>query len=155
MKILGIVLSLLFCAGLQAQQNLQTVIDQKNYSAAKNLSSSTEVNQLIEVEGVKMTALSYASLKADIEMVNLLIQKGALVSPITDTRDALMFAAKGGNREIVELLLSKGANVMNESKEGKTARDYADAAGHQEIAVILQTEMYKIIQQAKARRIKK
>lgn len=155
MKIFAFVLGIIVSMECMAQQAMLSAIDQKNYTTVQSLATSSDVNQPYEIEGQKLTALSYAALRGDIEMVNLLLQKGALVAPIVDTRDALMFAAKGGNREIVELLLNKGANVMNESREGKTARDYAVDAGFVEISVILETEMKKIREQARARKIKK
>ncbi len=157
MKNLLVLISLVLSLELVAQSPVLKAIDKKDFSAIQNLASSIDINQPLEAEGQKMTALSYAALRGDIEVVNLLIKKGALVTPMTDTRDALMFAARSGNKEIVELFLSKGANVMNESKEGKTARDYAVDAGHVDISVLLQSEMNKIREQAKAkaRKIKK
>ncbi|MCC6815783.1 MAG: ankyrin repeat domain-containing protein [Saprospiraceae bacterium] len=155
MKNLIVLISMLASSQLISQNAVLTAIDQKNYANLQNLASSVDLNQPIEIDGQKLTALSYAALRGEIEMVNLLIKKGALVSPITDTRDALMYAAKGGNMEIVELLLTKGSNVMNESREGKTARDYAVDSGHVEISVLLQSEMNKIREQAKAKRLKK
>ena len=44
---------------------------------------------------------------------------------------------------------------MNESKEGRTARDFAVQAGHSDIAITLEQEMQKVVNQAKAKRNKK
>ncbi|MEO6190329.1 MAG: ankyrin repeat domain-containing protein [Saprospiraceae bacterium] len=156
MKNLVFTFCLFTTAQIFAQNAMIGAIDSKNYSTVQKLTvSGIDVNQPYDIEDQKMTALSYASLRGDVEMVNLLIKKGALVTPIIDSRDALMYAAKGGNKEIIEILLSKGAKVMNESKEGKTARDYAANAGHTDIAVLLESEMQNIVNQAKAKRLKK
>ncbi|MBK6354481.1 MAG: ankyrin repeat domain-containing protein [Saprospiraceae bacterium] len=88
-------------------------------------------------------------------MVSVLLKKGASAKTLVDGQDALMFAAKGGNRECVDLILAAGANVMNESKEGRTARDFAVQAGHSDIAITLEQEMQKVVNQAKAKRNKK
>lgn len=137
---------------LISQSNFRSAIESKNYaSVQKMITSGADVNQILEVDGERMSSLSLAAAQADVEMVNLLLRKGALVSPIIDQRDALMYAAKGGNREIVELLLNKGANVMNETKEGMTAREFALKAGHKEIADMLLSEMQNIVNQAKAK----
>ncbi|MEP7196203.1 MAG: ankyrin repeat domain-containing protein [Saprospiraceae bacterium] len=143
---------LLLSLELTAQNALVSAVEAKNYSGVKKMvTSGSDLNQPFDMEGQKMTVLSLAAIRGDIEMVNLLIQKGAIVTALVDSKDALMFAAKGGNREIVELLLNKGANRMNECKEG-TARDMAVKAGNVDISVILENEMQNISNQAKARK---
>lgn len=156
MKNLFVLTFLLLSVQIFGQNAFVSAIESKNYSVVQKLTlSGTDVNQPLLVDGQKMTALSLASLRGDVEMVNLLIKKGALVAPVLEMNDALMFAAKGGNLEIVELLISKGANVMNESKSGHTARDFALAAGHKGISDLIQSEMQTIVNRAKSKKNKK
>ncbi len=153
MKSLFILLFLTGFVSSYGQNPLIDAINSKNYALAqKTIEKGTNIDQPIEVDNQKMTFLSYACLQGDVEMVQLFLKKGALVTPITEGKDALMYAAQGGNREIIELLLNKGASVMNESKEGLTARDYARKAGHQEIEALLASEMKIIMDQARAKR---
>ena len=57
--------------------------------------------------------------------------------------------------ECVNLLLNSGANVLNENKEGRTARDIAVNAGHTDVALILENAMKVITDNAKAKKAKK
>lgn len=146
-----LVLFLLACVGMgsvQAQSSLQKSIDKKDYKAVQQWNG--EVNQPFVSEGQSLTALSYAAIQGDAEMLGLLLKKGAKVNQITDGRDALMFAAKGGNMECVQILLNSGADAMNESREGLTARDYAVQAGHTDVSLLLDNQMKKAIEQMKA-----
>jgi ankyrin repeat protein len=87
-------------------------------------------------------------------MVSLLLKKGASATQSAGGYDALMHAARGGNSECVDLILATGVKVMNESKEGLTARDYAVQAGHTDIAVKLDKLMQAEIERIKASRKK-
>ena len=62
---------------------------------------------------------------------NLTSQKGGKFT-------ALMFAASNGNKKAVKLLLAKGADRTLKHWKGKTAADMARAAGHEEIALLLE-----------------
>ncbi|MBK9963164.1 MAG: ankyrin repeat domain-containing protein [Saprospiraceae bacterium] len=138
---------------LIGQNNYQTAIEKKDIRSVQK--SDVDVNAPFTSEGQRLTPLSYAAVRADAEMVSVLLKKGASAKTLVDGQDALMFAAKGGNRECVDLILAAGANVMNESKEGRTARDFAVQAGHSDIAITLEQEMQKVVNQAKAKRNKK
>ncbi|MBK7882054.1 MAG: ankyrin repeat domain-containing protein [Saprospiraceae bacterium] len=138
---------------LAAQNNYQTAIEKKDIRTVQK--SDVDVNAAFVSEGQRLTPLSYAAVRADAEMVSVLLKKGASAKTLVDGQDALMYAAKGGNKECVDLILAAGANVMNESKEGKTARDFAVQAGHTDIAIALEQAMQKVVDQAKAKRNKK
>ena len=84
------------------------------------------------------TALMYAILNRDLEIVYLLIEKGSDVN----ARDkncctALMLAAENGNFKIVEFLVKKGANVNVRDKKGHIALMLAADRGHLDIVEFL------------------
>jgi len=79
-------------------------------------------------------ALHMASAAGKLELVKLLLEKGAAV----DVRDAkeftpLMFAAAGGHLKLVRLLVDAGADIALEQADGKTARDLADTKERDEV----------------------
>ena len=84
------------------------------------------------------TALHFASKKGHIEMVRLLIDKGA----DTNTRDKygltpLHLASMEGHTEIVRLLIENKANVHAWASSGETALHLASRNGHIEIVQLL------------------
>lgn len=139
---------LLVSSVLSAQSNVQKAIDQKDYKTVQKLNK--ELNLPFESEGIKLSPLSYASIKGDAEMVSLLIKNGAKVGLISEGYDALMYAAKGGNLECVQILINAGADVLNESVEGMTARDYAVQAGHSDVAVYLNEQLSASLEKRRA-----
>ncbi|MFN8331789.1 MAG: ankyrin repeat domain-containing protein [Saprospiraceae bacterium] len=152
MKKLFFAICLILSTVAFSQNNLLEAVQTGNFVGVKKvLSSGVDVNQILEVNGQRMTSLSLASMQGDVEMVNLLLQKGAIVTLVVDQKDALMFAAQKGNREIVDILLNKGANVMNETRDGMTAWGFAQKGGHKELADMLLSEMKRITSEAKAR----
>ena len=76
-----------------------------------------------------MSALQYASMKGNKDMVELLLRKGAFVSdkpPVNrEGNKALHLASKYGYLDIVELLLANGADPKELNDEGQTAMDLA------------------------------
>lgn len=138
-----------------SQQTLQSAIEQSDTRFVKEwISSGHDVNNIIIVNDQKLTPLAYAALKANPEMVNLLLNRGAQVNQKTEFQDALMFAAMGGNTEIIETLLTAGANPMNENKMGKCARDLAKDAGHSAAHQLLSIETEKRVTAQRAKRLK-
>jgi Zn-dependent protease with chaperone function len=85
------------------------------------------------------TALTVALYNSSLEMVALLLEKGA--NP--DLQDSagwtpLMTAASNGDIEAAKLLLEAGANPMKADEMGYTAEDYALENGFEDIALLLQ-----------------
>ncbi|MFZ5831172.1 MAG: ankyrin repeat domain-containing protein [Planctomycetota bacterium] len=69
-------------------------------------------------------------------VVRLLVERGADVNARTlvdDDRTALMIAAEAGSHEVVKLLLAHGAQAELQDRWGRTADEFADSAGHDEI----------------------
>lgn len=84
------------------------------------------------------TALVAASYKGDLNMLNLLLSKGAKLNECNeDGVSALMFAAQLNHKSIVIRLIEQGASKTLRSKAGYTAFDYANKNGHTELLSIL------------------
>ena len=87
---------------------------------------------------LRFTALYRAAQNGYLEIVKLLLDKGADPNAITkDNCTALQTAAERGYREIVELLLDKGANLDDRMGNGKTALHLAAENGRREIVELL------------------
>lgn len=84
--------------------------------------------------------LELATEREDIETVRFLLEHGADPTGVTNrgplAQPALHYAAQHGLREIVELLLEHGADPRA-SWMGMRPRNFAEDAGHEEIADIL------------------
>ncbi len=74
--------------------------------------------------------------KTAVEVVRLLLDKGANVNPSTRYKTPLMHAASEGNDEIIKLLLSRGAQVNVQTDEG-TPLMMAVNGGHIETLKLL------------------
>ena len=74
--------------------------------------------------------------KTPVEVVRLLLDKGANVNPSTRYKTPLMHAASEGNSEIIKLLLSRGAQVNVQTDEG-TALMMAVNGGQTEAVKLL------------------
>ncbi len=154
-SILSVILMAVVCT-VYSQNGFQSAIVANDAHTVKQLAKSgQDLNAPFVSEGMTITPLAFAAVRADADMVSLLIKSGADVKKLVNGQDALMFAAKGGNKECVNLLLNSGANVLNENKEGRTARDIAVNAGHTDVALILENAMKVITDNAKAKKAKK
>ena len=87
------------------------------------------------------TPLLFAAIGGHKEIAEILIAKGADVSPKSPEYKAgitpLHEAAFHGHKEIVELLINKGADVNAKNVDGKTPLDYAIENNHTNIADLL------------------
>lgn len=91
------------------------------------------------------TALMQAATYGHKDVVALLLERGAAVNEGSvgrDTQDisawtALMYAAHAGHKQVVELLLEKGADPALTDEANYGAGDYAEAEGHDDIAVMV------------------
>jgi ankyrin repeat protein len=71
-------------------------------------------------------------------ILRILLDAGARVNARGERdRTPLMCAASKGAAESVSFLLSRGADPALESDDGSTARDWAEASGHDEVARLL------------------
>ncbi|MGV8124932.1 MAG: ankyrin repeat domain-containing protein [Candidatus Xenobiia bacterium LiM19] len=86
-----------------------------------------ETNSYIVSPGWSRTSVLYAVKGGNIEIVKLLIEKGADVSAATNGYTALHEAAKLGHKEIAELLITKGADVNAKTLPLNVPGDLASA----------------------------
>jgi uncharacterized protein len=93
--------------------------------------------------GNDLTALMWAAAYADgagardaEDVVNLLIDRGALIDAVDDRgRTAVMMAAEAGHARIVARLIARGADVTLKDKSGKGVLDFATDAEVRETLV--------------------
>jgi ankyrin repeat protein len=77
----------------------------------------------------------------DRESMRLLLERGA--DPNARQQDGFLpihAVAMHGDRALIELLLAHGADVHATAGDGKTAADFAAAAGHAELAAWLREQ---------------
>jgi ankyrin repeat protein len=111
-----------------------------NLAEVKNLiQSGVEFDTLqFKIEYNSYTVLTWAAANDHIEIVELLLEKGANVNQARqDGKTALMLAILFGKIQIIELLLEKGANVNQADQYGDTALIEAAANGNIEIVKLL------------------
>src|SRR5688572_21348032 len=125
-----------------AQQNQQDSLAIKrqlnaalNEGDAQKFASYIDQSTPRERDEFLLYALS-RSTKPSIEIIPLLLDKGANVNQPTRYKTALMHAAGEGHADIVQLLLAKGADVNAVTDEG-TALMQALTGGHAEIVKLL------------------
>jgi len=84
------------------------------------------------------TALSYAAAYKHMEIMALLLARGADVNAADKNgRTALFVAAEHGYEEIVTWLLGRGAWKDLRDEEGLSAADVARAEGYEKVAALL------------------
>jgi ankyrin repeat protein len=80
--------------------------------------------------------LVLAARNGRMKVVELLLDKGAVIDPKKDT-SALEAAAGSGQLEIVQLLLARGADINRKNSMGTTALHSAAAEGRLDVVVLL------------------
>lgn len=144
-----------------ADPNQRPVIDTTAMSMAALRAPTSLIRELLDNYGGDIHrgqllhfALERESTTGDIiEVLGLLLERGAVLNRTMYADDAaslnmycfvdhgtpLHKAAAKGNVEIVQYLLSQGADTSILSSKGKTALAWAEAAGHDDVAAILQS----------------
>lgn len=74
------------------------------------------------------------------DIVKYLIEKGADIELESNKKTPLMYAAKYGQLDVVKLLLEKGVDPEKISSKGRTALDYANRGGFEQIVEILKND---------------
>ncbi len=82
--------------------------------------------------------LHFAATNGDVELVKLLLDRGAAINAATqDGWTALHFACLRGDEGLVQLLLDRGAVVSMTTKSGLSALSIATSEGDPEIVELL------------------
>lgn len=111
-----------------AVNHLKTVAE-----ALLSAGADLEADGHTDARGLHYTALMAAACSGDLEMVELLLAKGAKIDRASNNGDtALMTTAKYEHPEILKLLIAKGANVNAAGPKGHTALIYATYNGRLE-----------------------
>ena len=98
------------------------------------IEAGADVNEAA-TNATKVAVIHSAAAAANLEIVRLLIEKGAHVNVAQEGGfTPLHEAAAQGNRALAELLIGAGANLAAKTTDGQTATDHADARKHPETA---------------------
>jgi len=113
-------------------------------NVATYLIETSQIDFKAPTDPEKLPLLHYAVLSGKYEMVELIICQNVDVNETTDAangKTALMLAAQKGDIEIVKYLAKQGyINFRAVDEAGKTATQYAQENGHQEVADFLSAE---------------
>ena len=104
-------------------QNIFKYIDKNDIESVENyINSGADINKQ---NNKGYTALMYATLNSNYEIVKLLLNAGAYIDKQNNSgNNALIWAAYNNNREIVELLLDYGADEFILNNDNKSFYDY-------------------------------
>ena len=119
-------------SAMAAESRLADAAMNRDSAAAKALlKSKTDVNV---PQGDGMTALHWATMNNDVELVNLLLAAGADVKAATrnGAMTPLFTACQNGNAAIVTALIKAGANANSVTSYGTTALMLAASSGNAE-----------------------
>jgi ankyrin repeat protein len=136
----GLVMSLVSC---QKEEKKPVVLSQEMVKAIVQ-GNPSEVKQLLDkgdaVDATQngQTALHFAAMNGKIDIISILIARGAKVD-IQDDQGVtpLMLAASQGKLDAVQTLLAQGAKIETQNKLGENALHIAGAHGKKEIVAAL------------------
>ena len=85
--------------------------------------------------------LYYAAKKGKLEVVQVLVSKGANVNDRDEKGEtALFIACVKGHNDVVKFLVERGADVNTKTEKGKTPLEMAKKGGHKEIIQMLESK---------------
>lgn len=107
-----------------------------NFVATQHL-----LDKKAEVNNTGWTALHYAAMTGNVDLVRVLLDHHAFVDAESPGKiTPLMMAARAGHVEVVKLLLEEGAIVTLRNDAGLSAEDFALQHGHHELAKAFQKQ---------------
>ena len=111
----------------------------KGDTALADFLLSRGANPNIQTAAFSWTALIFATHNNHLEIVKLLLDKGAEINSTTIFNEtALMFAARNGYPEIAKLLIDKKAVLNAQDRYGWTALKFATQKNHPALVQLLQ-----------------
>ncbi len=117
--------AIMLTAYLEQKDKLQRLID-----------AGAQVNQ------VGWTALHYATVVGNLEIVKILLEHYAYIDAETPNKTTpLMLAARRGEMSVLKLLIDEGADISLKNMLGWTAHDFAVESERRDIAALLQKLM--------------
>lgn len=135
-RVFGLALLIcVLCCPASASQQPDTIYSAIGNGDTKKFASFVEAGAVKDLDELLLYVTNQRE-KPTVEMVQLLLDKGARVNQPGPYRSALMRAAGEGHLEIAKLLLARGAEVNSQSDDG-TALMMAVRGGHPEIVKLL------------------
>jgi ankyrin repeat protein len=124
--------SLQIAARFNKPRHIKTILNKLNIKKENNKEYINHTNSKGK------TALILAAEYGKIDIVNMLLEKGADINK-TDAKgkNALMFASSEGHLDVVKLLLTKNININKQTNDNKTALMMACEAGHIDVVKFL------------------
>ena len=117
--------AIMLTAYLEQKDKLQRLID-----------AGAQVNQ------AGWTALHYATVVGNLEIVKILLEHYAYIDAETPNKTTpLMLAARRGEMSVLKLLIDEGADISLKNMLGWTAHDFAVESERRDIAALLQELM--------------
>lgn len=117
--------AIMLTAYLEQKDKLQRLID-----------AGAQVNQ------AGWTALHYATVVGNLEIVKILLERYAYIDAETPNKTTpLMLAARRGEMSVLKLLIDEGADISLKNMLGWTAHDFAVESERRDIAALLQELM--------------
>lgn len=116
-------------------QDVFGLVNDGKTAKIEKLLQTAQASQLVNIRNKDgMTPLHRASVKGHVDIVRLLINKGADIEA-TDGRGwtPLHIAAMKGHAQIVELLTQSGAKLDAKDRRGMTPSDWARSQGHDQL----------------------
>ncbi len=107
------------------------------YAAAdhQNVLEDTAISLVKETKNISPFCLAVA--KGDIDTVRSLISLGANVNEKSSGMTPSMYAARYNRVEILNLLITHGADLKVKSRQGFTAKKYAELSGAKEALAVI------------------
>jgi ankyrin repeat protein len=139
------ILALLGCAkpktppsATEINQFLQAVVD-GDVAEVKQFLSTRSNPELVGAKGHKgRTPLHEAAGRGNVEIMKMLLAKGAVIDSRNDTSSTpLHMAAASGQKAAAELLIAKGADIDAVDNVGATPLHYAATLGRADVAELL------------------
>lgn len=122
--LLGILMVLLSCSGIKAQEIFEAVMDNDLVKVKALIEKDTSIINVKDNAG--NTLLHNAAIAGSAVIAELLISKGADINSKNSQQNAPLHESLiNGKNEVAKLLIEKGCELQGQNSEGKTPVHYA------------------------------